>query len=168
MRSTTIAMTIALVGSMLTLVAFSADPPKTKLGGDAYFFHAGEIYDAHAYDHARILHKYAAGGEFVPPDVIDEQTEAIRSNVALANKAYAKLSAAAKKNPTTAKQLAEIQKFHTNILKQCDELDTDTHRTAVKIKEALAAAYAASRQAASSQNILTEELDKPGHGAFSD
>jgi hypothetical protein len=145
-----------------------AEPQKNKLTGDAYFFHSGEVYDAHAYKHAKILHEYASGGQFVPPDVIDEQTAAIRYNVDAANKAYAKLSAAAKKNPTTAKQLAEIQKFHSGILKLCDELDTETHATAIKIKDALASAYAASRQAASSQNILTEELDKPGHGAFSD
>ena len=156
------------VSLCLTVGSACAEPVKSKLGGDVYFFHVGEVYDAHAYDHARLLHRYAAGGEFVPPEVIDEQTAEIRRNVEAANKAYAKLSENAKKNPTTAKELAAIHKFHEGILKLCENLDTETHQTAMKIKDALTSAYASSRRAASSQNILTEELDKPGHGAFSD
>ena len=165
-RHAPVAMAILTVQMLVNAPA--AEPAKSKLTGDAYYFHVGETYDAHAYDHARILHRYASDGEAVPMDVIEEQTSRIRANVDAANKAYAKLSAAAKKDPKTAKELATIQKFHQTILKQCDELDTETQNTAMEIKTALAEAYASSRSAAASQNILTEELDKPGHGAFSD
>ena len=96
------------------------------------------------------------------------QIEAIRADISAANKAYGKLSDSAKKNRDTAKKLAEIATFHAGILKLCDEVDADARKTAREIKQALSSAYAASRQAASTQNILTEELDQPGHGAFSD
>ena len=85
-----------------------------------------------------------------------------------AESAYGKLSDSARKNRDTAKKLAEIATFHAGILKLCDEVDADARKTAREIKQALSSAYAASRQAASTQNILTEELDQPGHGAFSD
>lgn len=158
----------ALAVAFVTVGTALGEQAKSKLKGDAYYFHHGEVCDAHAYDHARILHQYAGDGEPVPADVIEEQTASIRKNIDDANKAYAKLSEAAKKNPQTAKRLAEVKAFHAGILKLCNELDQETQSTAIKIKEALASAYASSRQAAASQNILTEELDQPGHGAFSD
>ena len=158
----------AMALSAAAAVAIADSPTNSKVVSDTYYFHTGEIYDAHAFDHARVLHRYSAAGELVPLDVLEDQTAAIRSNIVAANKAYAKMSEAARKNPETAKKLAEIERFHAGIVKLCDELKTDTQKTAAKIKEALASAYSSSRQAAASQNILTEELALPGRGAFSD
>ena len=168
MQSKLTAVAIALASVTLATSLSEGAPMTSKLKGDAYYFHLGEVYDSHAYDHARILHRYEVDREPVPMDVIEEQTAQIRSNIEAANKAYGKLSDATRKDPVTAKKLAEIGTFHQGILKLCQELDTDAQNTARKIKEALTAAYSSSRQAAASQNILTEELDKPGHGAFSD
>jgi hypothetical protein len=168
MQSNLAMVAIALASVTLATSSSEGAPMKSKLKGDAYYFHLGEVYDSHAYDHARILHRYEVDGEPVPMEVIEEQTAQIRNNIEGANKAYARLSEAARKDPVTAKRLAEIEQFHEGILKLCQKLDTDAQNTARKIKEALTAAYSSSRQAAASQDILTEELDKPGHGAFSD
>jgi hypothetical protein len=165
-RANIVSAVALLVG--LTSMALCGEAGKSKLRGDAFFFHLGETYDSHAYDHARILHRYDANGEPVPMEVIESQIEAIRADISAANKAYGKLSDSARKNRDTAKKLAEIATFHAGILKLCDEVDADARKTAREIKQALSSAYAASRQAASTQNILTEELDQPGHGAFSD
>lgn len=163
-----LASTVALACAWLLVGASHAAPAKSKLSGDAYYFHLGEVYDAHAYEHASILHECCVEGEQVPMGVLEEEMAAIRSNVEAANRAYQKLSDAAKKNPTTAKKLAEIAKFHAGILEHCDKRNTDTKKTTIQIKQGLTSAYSVSRQAAASQDILSEELAKPGRGVFSD
>jgi len=93
----------------------------SKIRGDAYQFDSGSTYTGHAYDHARVLSDYSAGGQPVPKAVVKEHADAIRHNVTASKKAIAGLSDDAKKE--AAKSLAIIDKAHAKALEACNMLD---------------------------------------------
>jgi hypothetical protein len=95
----------------------------SKIRGDMYNFDSGGAYQSHAYDHAQILNQYSETGQPVPKAVIQEQTQAIRTNVEGARRAYSNLSDATKNDTAAAKHLAEIESHHAKALKTCDMLD---------------------------------------------
>lgn len=148
---------------------------------DAYYFYEGQTYDAHAYDWARFLNQFSATRELVPIDAVQEVVKAIRRNVEAAQKAYSKLSDATKKNPQSARKLAQIEKEHTRILDLCTTLDPRKDTSAAEseticahcqeIERHLTAVHSASREAAAAAGVSTDELErelaKPGRGRFS-
>ncbi len=179
MKSVTTLILLALVAGLLCVAraTFADAPADKKLRGDAYYMSIGQMYDLHAFQHAQMLMKYSAAGESVPGDVLKEHVAAIRANVAAAQKAFAKLSDATKKHAAPAKKLAEMEQYNAKILKLCDSLEAvnadQTDSEVVRshtagIKGHLTSAFGASRDAAQSANLFTEEWDQPGHGAFSD
>ncbi len=103
--------------------AFAQRDAGSKIRGDAYNVWTGSTYQGNAVQHARILNQYSATGEPVPKNVIQEQSQAIRSNLEGAQRAYSKLSESAKKDKEAAKHLAEIEEHHAMALKMCDMLD---------------------------------------------
>jgi hypothetical protein len=157
----------------------SAAPPKiTKLQGDAYYFSIGQMYDLHAFQHAKMLAKFSADGATIPPEVLTEHVAAIRTNVAAADKAFSKISPATKKSPTTAKKLAELEQANHTILELCIKLVAAAKGNEIRseaiaahaadLKQQLTAAYQSAQEAAEDENLFTEQWDQPGNGAFSD
>jgi hypothetical protein len=125
-RTMTIVLPVAVIGFITVAgTAFAQRDAASKARGDAYYFYSGHTYDTHAIDHARILNQYSATGQPVPKEVVKEHSAAIRSNVEAAKKSFAKLSDAAKKDPATAKKLAEVEKHHAKVLEMCDMLDEE-------------------------------------------
>jgi hypothetical protein len=170
-----IILTIGLAG--VAMARFADKAAKPVLRDDAYHFSIGQMYDLHAYQHARMLLKFSEAGESVPAEVLKEHVSAIRANIAAAEKAFAKLGDMTKKDPAAAKKLAEIKQYNAKILKLCtmleasnkNQVDSDVVLSNTRgIKEHLTAAYGASQDAADGANIFTEQWDQPGHGAFSD
>jgi hypothetical protein len=170
-----IILTIALTG--VAMAQRSDKPAKPVLRDDAYYFSIGQMYDLHAYQHARMLLKFSQAGESVPADILKEHVGAIRANIAAAEKSFAKLGDMTKKDPAAAKKLAEIKQYNVKILKLCmtleasneDQINSEVVAAHTRgIKEHLTAAFGASQDAADSANIFTEQWDQPGHGAFSD
>jgi hypothetical protein len=105
--------------------AFAQRAADAKIRGDAYYFYSGEIYRTHAADHAFLLNEYSTTGEPVPKEIVKEHAAAVRTNAAASQKAYTKLSAAAKKDPTVMANLKEIDKHHAAMLMECDKLDAE-------------------------------------------
>jgi hypothetical protein len=116
-------LAVAIGVSLAASTALAQRDAGSKIRGDAYSTNAASTYGSHAYDHARILNQYSATGQPVPKEVIKEHTDAVRSNVAAAKKAYSKLSDAAKKD--AAKQLAAIEEHHAKVLEMCKMLDAE-------------------------------------------
>lgn len=170
---------IAAVSLMLTAcAAWAQQEQPAQISQDAYYLYSGGAHDAHAQDWARILKQYSASKQSVPVDLVADTVKAIRQNIQAAQKAYGKLSDTSKKNPHTAKKLAEIEKQHAEILELCKAIDSQEVRTGADAKEMcdrcdqvmqrLTAALVASKEAAQRGNIVTRELEKPGRGIFSD
>jgi nicotinic acid phosphoribosyltransferase len=167
-------------GSLILCVsALALAPPEPpKLQGDSYFFSMGQMYDLHAFQHARMLHKFTVAHQMVPAEVLAEHIAAIRMNVAAAEKSFARLSEQTRHKPDTAAKLAEIRAYNKKILQVCDQVQQTARdqklqvealrEQAAQIKQHLTAGYQSSQNAASAANIFTEQWDEPGHGAFSD
>src|SRR5438132_965277 len=97
----------------------------------AYHLYSAQTFDAHAKDHARILSRYVAVFQAVPKKVVEEQTAAIRNNVAAATKGFEALKAVSKNDPDLAKKVAElegrlaqIEQSHAKVQGTCDEMLT--------------------------------------------
>ena len=119
-------MTWAALTLAMTLSAWANTASDAGKRAEHYYVSAGKTYNIHAHDHARMLGKYAkASDKPVSAEVIKEHTAAIRSNVAQAQKSFAKLKTAAQSNPDVAKQLAEIQKRLAQVTQQVASLETD-------------------------------------------
>lgn len=155
----------------------AAARPIVKLRGDAYSFTLAQIYDAHAYDHTRVLRHYAASGEPVPSEVIREEAAAISRNTRAALECYTKLSDKTRSDPKLLTQLAAIDKRHQEILASCRKLDEAAQlekeieaeavtTQAGEIGAGLRDAYAASTAAGGDQ--LQQQLSAPGRCYFSD
>ena len=134
-----------------------ADSAPTNKRADLYYVAAGKTYNMHANDHVRMLGKYAAAtNEPVPADVVREHVTAIRNNLQSAKKAYSKLEASAKTNPTVAKELAEINKRLDSVGTQLSDLDSDD---AIDSKLVLTATQAIS-QDLKTTHLASKEIDK--------
>lgn len=165
-----------LISVSLALGLAPSDSP--KLRGDSYFFSMGQMYDLHAFQHARMLHKFTDAHERVPAEVLKEHIAAIRANVAAAEKSFAHLSQQTQSKPSMAAKLTEIRTYNRKILKVCDQVEQAARdqkleaqtlqQQAAQIKQHLTASYQTSQSAASAENIFTEQWDQPGHGVFSD
>ena len=172
---TFIRLQLAVVATILlaSVTAAAADAPAKSLKGDAYYFSLGQMYDVQAYQHAKMLKRLSANGAAIPLDVLAEHLAAIRASVAAADKAYARLSAATMKKPETAKKLDEIKQFNMKILDLCKSLEKTEEREAQaaavsSIQQHLTGAYQSAGNAASGQDLITEQWDSPGNGVFSD
>ena len=73
-----------------------------------------------------MLNQYSSTGEPVPKEIIQEHAAAMRANIEGAQKAYLKVSAAAKKDPSAANKLREIKKRHGAALALCDKLNAES------------------------------------------
>jgi uncharacterized membrane protein YccC len=89
---------------------FASDQDVKSRQGGKYHVTAGRIHNMHANDHARMLRKYAALGDKVPSDVVQEHAAAIRSSTEAATKSFARLGKTAGDNAALAKQVAQLQK----------------------------------------------------------
>jgi hypothetical protein len=166
-----------LVAACVVAAAVSA-AESPKLRGDSYYFSMGQMYDLHAFQHARMLHKFTSAHEKVPVEILKEHVAAIRANIAAAEKSFSRLSDAAKANPSMAAKLAEIRAYNEKIMKLCDQVEQSARdeklesqalqQQAAEIKQHLTASYRSSQSAASAANLFTEQWDEPGHGVFSD
>ncbi len=171
---------IAVASLMLTVRAVWAQQAQpTQISQDAYYLYSAEAHDAHAHAWARVLRQYFASTQSAPLDLVADTVTSIRRNIQAAQKAYGKLSDAAKKEPQTARRLAEIEKQHVQILELCKAMDAQDIRTGAEaqkmydhcdqvMQRLTATRSASSVEAALSDNIVTRELEKPGRGAFSD
>ena len=123
-----VAMGLLLTGGVVLAAgsALAQRAADAKVRGDAYYFYVGEVYRGHAGDHAFILNQYSATGEPVPKEVIQEHAAAMRANIVAAQKSYAKVSAAAKKDPSGSAGLKEIEKRHVAAIALCDKLDAES------------------------------------------
>ena len=128
MKRRIVAVGFLLVGYLATAggPALAQPAAGAKIRGDAYYFYAGEVYRGHAGDHAFMLNQYSSTGEPVPKEIIQEHAAAMRANIEGAQKSYLKVSAAAKKDPSAANKLREIEKRHTAALALCDKLNTES------------------------------------------
>jgi hypothetical protein len=95
-----------------------------KIRGDVYALYAGEIYRGHSGDHTFLLTGNAASGP-AEKEVVGENAAGIRAALTASQKAYGRVSAEAKKNPTVAASLKEIDKHQAAILTVCDSLDAE-------------------------------------------
>lgn len=91
-------------------------PAGTSRRGDEYFLALGKMFSRHNFDHAQILHQYAALSEPIPDDVLNEHIREMRSDLTSAKAAYGKLSEKAKTDPMSGKKIVELQTH----LKQID------------------------------------------------
>jgi len=128
MNRNSVAMGLLLAGAIATVggSAFAQRAADAKVRGDAYYFYVGEVYRGHAGDHAFLLNQYSTTGEPVPKEVVQEHAAAMRANLVAAQKAYAKVSDAAKKEPSAVVKLKEIDKQHTAAIALCDRLDAES------------------------------------------
>lgn len=119
-----------------------------------YQLAAGNTYNRHAREHARILERYAALGKPVPAEIVEQHADAIRRNVQQAQQAFAQLAEAGKDKPDL---LAAIERLQLRLAKAADSIE--------RLK-----AHAEKHEAAESQVIQTisaeiESLLRESHSA---
>lgn len=119
-----------------------------------YQLAAGNAYNRHAREHARILERYAALGKPVPAEIVEQHADAIRRNVQQAQKAFAQLAEAGKDKPDL---LAAIERLQLRLAKAADSIE--------RLK-----AHAENHEAAESQAIQSisaeiESLLRESHAA---
>ncbi len=139
--------------------------------GDQYHIANAKTRNMHAYDHARLLGKYAgASDEPVPSDVVKHQLAGIRDNTEMARELFGQLSDDAKQNPAVRKQLLRIQGQLDKVTRLIAELEeqstTDTLVTKAvttkvqAIAQELKATHAASKQIDRALNTAIEGNDQ--------
>lgn len=85
-----------------------------------YQLAAGNTYNRHAREHARILERYAALGKPVPAEIVEQHADAIRRNVQQAQQAFAQLAEAGKDKPEL---LAAIERLQLRLAKAADSIE---------------------------------------------
>jgi hypothetical protein len=113
---------VSLVLVLATTALAGDGPAADSLRGEKYQLALAKTYNMQAHDHARMLDKYAALGERVPADVVQEHAAAIRFNAKAARKSFARLGETAK-NPAIAGQLAQMQQRLNKVTELADRLE---------------------------------------------
>jgi len=119
-----------------------------------YQLAAGNTYNRHAREHARILERYAALGKPVPAEIVKQHADAIRRNVQQAQQAFAQLAEAGKDKP---KLLAAIERLQLRLAKASDAVE----RLGTHVDEQ----EAAESQAIQTMSAEIESLLRESHAA---
>ncbi|HVW38740.1 MAG TPA: hypothetical protein VHB99_15605 [Pirellulales bacterium] len=119
-----------------------------------YQLAAGNAYNRHAREHARILERYAALGKPVPAEIVEQHADAIRRNVQQAQMAFAQLAEAGKDKPDL---LAAIERLQLRLAKAADSIE--------RLKAHAEKHEAAESQAIQSISAEIESLLRESHSA---
>lgn len=119
-----------------------------------YQLAAGNTYNRHAREHARILERYAALGKPVPAEIVKQHADAIRRNVQQAQQAFAQLAEAGKDKPDL---LAAIERLQLRLAKASDAIE----RLGTQVDEQ----EAAESQAIQAMSAEIEGLLRESHAA---
>ncbi len=125
MNRRTIAIGLAAVGcALLANGSAWAQRAAPKVRGDAYYIYIAEMYRDQAGANTFFLNAYAAGGP-AEKAIVQEHAGGIRAGITAAQKAYGKISTAAKKDPAVVARLQAIEKDQAGILELCGKLDAE-------------------------------------------
>lgn len=115
---------IAGFATILTAVLFGSDAfGQTPRRGDQYYRSLAQKHDAAVRQHARELRTYMAGNDEISSDEIKRHTQAIRSGIRSARRAYAQLSNAASQEQQLSQELAQTERLYDQLLKLSDQFD---------------------------------------------
>lgn len=119
-----------------------------------YQLAAGNTYNRHAREHARILERYAALGKPVPAEIVKQHADAIRRNVQQAQMAFAQLAESGKDKPDL---LAAIERLQLRLAKASDAVERlGTHVDEQEVAES---------QAIQTMSAEIESLLRESHAA---
>ncbi len=160
------------LGSILLVQATSAlaadGPDATSLQAEKYHLALGKTYNMQAHDHARLLSKYAAIGERVPADVVQEHAAAIRFNAQAAKKSFSRLEGLAKTDPALSQQVAQMQQRLDKVNALVAQLEARVAQQGELQADTVAAQSAEISQQLRSNHAGARETDNRFYNADSD
>jgi len=128
MKNASLFLALAIAISSAATVLAQRDAA-SKIDGAAYeapyFYSSLGTYQDNAYSHAVVLREATSRGEALPKAIAKEHTDAIRANLAAANKHHGSLRAATKSNAKAGAHLSEIEAHHKVALALTDQLDKE-------------------------------------------
>lgn len=124
-RSTLVLAAILSLGLVASAIADKPRDAGSKARGEVYNFWVGDTAQRHASDNARSLYYYGQTQEVVPAAQAQQHVAAVRSNLAICQKAVGELKKENPDNKDALAAIAKIEGIHKNVLGHCDQLDKD-------------------------------------------
>jgi hypothetical protein len=140
----------------------------SKITGSAYeypyFYNSAGAYQDSAYYHANVLRESSSYDEYVPQEIAQEHTAAIRQNLQSASKKYAAMRKLAGDHKQVNAHLDAIDAHHKTVLEHVDKIDS--HVASGKgdpaaVSDASHAAAAALKSAQAEHEKLMQYFGRP-------